>query len=135
MVASCINSTNSAKVSFIPNETSGFSAAAGFPSWSGLLQGAIKEAQAQSLLPEDETDEFNKTLQDYIEKGGSDKYDRVAQMLQDELGYEAFHNLIAQQLKTPEVLPETMMERRRLLSHIPFKGTLATVEIPEKICA
>ncbi|HEY5895732.1 MAG TPA: SIR2 family protein [Chthoniobacterales bacterium] len=95
---------------------SGFSGAAGFPTWESLLRELAARPEVESIRPQ-----IEKRLKDKT----SHAFDEVAQALEDVIGREAVVGHL--QAKCTYTVPNPTMERRRqLLKEIPFRAVLTT---------
>ncbi|MGH8655925.1 MAG: SIR2 family protein [Gammaproteobacteria bacterium] len=95
---------------------SGFSGAAGFPTWESLLRDLAARPEAENIRPQ---------IEERLKDKTSHAFDEVAQALEDVLGRDA----VIEQLraKCSYAVPNPMMERRReLLKDIPFRAVLTT---------
>lgn len=98
----------------------GFSAAARLPGWRALIQDVadhvpgddeVRQAVDQLLLRPDP---------------GHRALEAAAQLLQDRLGRDAFHRVVAGRLRPHEGLTPTFLARRRDLLATPFRAVLTT---------
>lgn len=95
---------------------SGFSGAAGFPTWKTLLRELAARPEVENIRRE-----IEKRLKDKT----SHAFDEVAQAIEDVIGRDAIVEHL--QAKCSYVVPSPIMERRRqLLKEIPFRAVLTT---------
>lgn len=95
---------------------SGFSGAAGFPTWTSLLEELASRPEADSIRPQ---------LQERIKDKTAHAFDEVAQALEDVLGRETLVEHLQAKMAYIEPQPE-MEHRRNLLKNIPFRAVLTT---------
>ena len=96
----------------------GFSAAGGLPTWRKLLENVAAEAQMDS--------DASEHVRQLLDRGSAHAFDEAAQFLEDQLGTERFKNAVVATLAVPPSPSESMTNRIRWLSGIPFRAVLTT---------
>jgi hypothetical protein len=94
----------------------GFSAPAGYPAWSRLLEGIAAEASA----------EVREHVGRLLPVGSAHGYDQAAQALEDDLGRDGLLRRMGALIARSGALPAPMERRKRLLRGIPFRAVLTT---------
>ncbi len=95
---------------------SGFSGAAGFPTWESLLRDLAARSEVEKIRPQ---------IEERLKDKTGHAFDEVAQALEDVLG----RNIMVEHLRAKcsyAVLDPVMERRRQLLKEIPFRAVLTT---------
>jgi SIR2-like protein len=95
---------------------SGFSGAAGFPTWESLLRDLAARPEAENIRPQ---------IEERLKDKTSHAFDEVAQALEDVVGRDALVEHLRGKF-TYAVLDPVMERRRQLLKEIPFRAVLTT---------
>ncbi len=98
----------------------GFSAAARLPDWRSLIRTVAAHV--------DESDEVRQAVDGLMRQRepSSRELEAAAQLLQDQLGRERFHQAVTQALTAPHGLTEAFRARKRDLLTTPFRAVLTT---------
>jgi hypothetical protein len=104
---------------------SGFSQAAGLPTWQAMLRNVVALEISAEGTPE--RSRLLAHLRSRLENTVSgDVLDQVAQMLEDELGTAKLELRVAEQLKLKGEVKQPMRKRLELLDGIPFRAIVTT---------
>jgi hypothetical protein len=95
---------------------SGFSGAAGLPSWESLLRDLLSRPEADGVRPQ---------LEARLQEKTAHAFDEVAQILEDLLKRQAMIEYLRAKLRAPPPTP-VMQQRQRWLAEIPFRAILTT---------
>ena len=95
---------------------SGFSGAAGLPTWETLLRELAGRPEAERIRPQ---------IEDRLTEKTAHAFDEVAQALEDVIGRGELTQHLRQKLSCSNLTPE-MHRRRQLVRQIPFRAVLTT---------